>query len=143
MSWINMILEEIKSIKSTKKELREFGIVVGIAFGLIGGVLFWQYKSNYLIFFSISLFLLISGLVFPVILKPLQKVWMTLAIVIGFFMTKVILGLLYYSIVSLIAVSFKIFKKDILNLKLNREADSYWIQREDSDFKKENCERQF
>ena len=41
-----MILEEIKNIKSEKKDLRDFGIVMGIAFGLLAGAHWWKGKDT-------------------------------------------------------------------------------------------------
>ncbi len=82
-----MIIEPIKNIKSGRSDLRKFGITVGIVLGLLGGLLFWRGKDSYLYFLMLSATFLLLGLVVPILLKPIHKVWMTLAVLMGWFMT--------------------------------------------------------
>ena len=138
-----MIIEEIKNIKSTNKELREFGIVVGIAFSLLGGMLWWKGRDNFAIFFIISTALIILGLVCPAVLKPIQKIWMTFAIIIGFVMTRVILFVLFFVIITPIGVLSRLTGKDSLELNFSKKKESYWVRREKTLFSKENYEKQF
>ncbi len=138
-----MILEEIKNIKSGKKELREFGIVVGVVFGFIGGSLWWRHKEHYIYFFILSLFFILSGLLIPIILKPIQKIWMAVGLIIGAVMTRVILCLLFYVVVTPLGLLNKMTSKDSLNLRFNKELQTYWIKRKKESFNKLNYERQF
>ena len=79
------ILQEIKDIRSGPKELRKFGITFAVVGALIGAVLWYKHRQhldapNYAPYFlgGGGIFGLLGALV-PVVLKPLQKVWMTLA----------------------------------------------------------------
>ena len=49
-----MILEEIKNIKSEKKDLREFGITFGVVLGILAVALWWKEKDTYTIFSILS-----------------------------------------------------------------------------------------
>ena len=91
-----MFLEEIKNIKSEKKDLRDFGITFGVVLGLLAGALWWKGKDTYTIFIALSAAFFFFGLVLPRLLTPLQKVWMMFAVVLGWFMTRLILSILFY-----------------------------------------------
>lgn len=138
-----MVGEAIKNTKSTGTELRRFGITVGIVLGLLGGVFLWREKEYYFYFFVLSAAFLLLGLVVPILLKPIHKVWMTLAILMGWLMTRVILCVLFYLVVTPIGFLARLLGKDFLDLKFNRNADSYWIPKNAVKFERSNYERQF
>jgi hypothetical protein len=138
-----MISEEIKNIKSGRSELRKFGITIGIVLGLLGGLFLWREKTYYSTFFIISILFLFLGLILPVVLKPIQKIWMMLAVLMGWFMTRIILIILFYLIVTPIGLLARLFGKDFLNTKFNRNLDSYWIPKKTITFGKRNYENQF
>ena len=62
--------------KTEKTKMREFGLTVGIAFGVLAALLFWRGKSNYIYLAVIAAVFILTGLVVPRILKPVNKVWM-------------------------------------------------------------------
>jgi hypothetical protein len=138
-----MIIEEIKNIKSGRKELRQFGLTMGIVLGLLGGFFLWRGKVYYSSFFIISILFLFLGLVLPVLLKPIQKIWMVLAILMGWFMTRIILIILFYLIVTPVGLLARLFGKDFLNRKFEINRDSYWIPKKTIKFDKRNYENQF
>lgn len=138
-----MLIEEIKNIKSGKKELWQFGITLGIVLGLFGGLFLLRQKDYYLYFVILSLTFLFLGLVVPKLLKPVQKVWMTLATLIGWLVTRVILTILFFLVITPIGLAARVFAKDFLAIKLDGSADSYWITREPAEFNKRSYENQF
>ena len=138
-----MIVEEIKSIKSEKKELRQFGITMGIVLGLLGWLLLWREKGYYPYFLMLSVVFLFFGLVLPSLLKPIYKIWMTLALLLGWFMTRVILSVLFFVIVTPIGLLARLGGKDFLDLKFNRNVNSYWISKKTTKLDKKNYENQF
>ena len=89
-----MLREELQNIKSGISELRKFGITIGILLGLVGGLLLWRGRLYYPYFFGIGITLLFFSVGFPNLLKPIYKTWMTIATLMGWFMTRVILSLL-------------------------------------------------
>ena len=138
-----VIIEEIKNIKSGKKELRKFGITIGIVLGLLGGLFLWREREWYYYFFILSAVFVFSGITAPLLLWPVQKVWMGLAVLLGWVMTRVILIILFYLVVTPIGLLAKLLGKDFLNLKFDRDADSYWIPKERVKFERSDYERQF
>ena len=138
-----MLLDEIKNIKSGKPELRKFGITLSIVFGLLSGLFLWREKPHSFFLFILSAFFLFFGLVLPTLLKPVHKIWMGLALVLGSIMTRVILSVLFYLVITPLGLISKLSGKDFLVLKFDRSAASYWIQREKVKFEKANYEKQF
>ena len=82
-----MIKEEFKHIKETKRDLRKFGLTVGSVLIFIAALLFYFEKSSAIYFAVVGGLLFVAGLIIPQILKPVNKIWMGLAIVLGFFMS--------------------------------------------------------
>ena len=138
-----VIIEEIKNIKSGKKELRKFGITVGIALGLLGGLFLWRQREYYSYFLILSVAFLLFGIAVPILLWPVHKVWMSLAVLVGWVMTRVILIVLFYLVVTPTGLLARVFGKDFLNLKFNSDAGTYWIPKEKVKFERGNYERQF
>jgi hypothetical protein len=138
-----MILEEIKSIKESKEDLRKFGYTVGGALIVISGLLFWFGKASYIYFAVPGILLILGGLIVPQLLRPLNKAWMTLAILLGWVMTRVILTILFYLVITPIALIAKLARKDFLNLKIDKQEESYWVKRERKSLKPIDYERQF
>jgi len=138
-----MIWEEIKNIKSDKKELKKFGLTVGAVLLAVGLVLYFLEKPANLYPISIGAFLAAAGLSVPEILLPLQKLWMALAVILGFIMTRVILSILFFVVVTPIGFAAKIFGKDFLDEKIDRKKESYWHYREKKEYDKSQTEKQF
>jgi hypothetical protein len=138
-----MLIEEIKNIKETKKDLKNFGITVGTILILIAGLLFWKQKESFLYFGILGALLISAGLIKPVFLKPLNKAWMTLAILMGWVMTRVILTILFYLVLTPTAFIAKLFRKNFLELKIDKSRSTYWIKREKRNFTHDDYEKQF
>ena len=138
-----MIIEEIRSIKSGKRELRQFGITIGVVLGFLGAWFLWRGKegSNLLLVTAALFFAL--GCIFPLLLKPVQKLWMSLAVLLGWLMTRVIVTILFYLVVTPIGILARLCGKDFLNTKLDKSAGSYWIRRKQTTPDKQAYEKQF
>ena len=124
------LIEEIKNIKSSKKDLRKFGITVGSVLVVLAIVFYFLDRSYFIYFGAAGLVLIIMGFISPVILKPLNKVWMGLAIVLGWLSSRIILIVVFYLVLTPISLIAKISGKKFLDLKYKSEKDSYWIKRE-------------
>ncbi len=72
---------------------------------------------------------LLSGLLYPRILGPLNRLWLKLGLVLHAIVNPVVMGLLFYSTVTPIGVLFRCLGKDPLRLRLDQNADTYWIER--------------
>jgi ABC-type uncharacterized transport system permease subunit len=111
------VIEDIRNIKATAKKLRGFGLTLGGVAALVAGALFWQKNSTYPVFLILGIALIGSGAVYPRILKPLYLAWMTLAAILGWIMTRVILTILFYLVLTPIALAAKLLGKRFLDLK--------------------------
>jgi hypothetical protein len=138
-----MIKEEFKHIKETKRDLRKFGLTVGGVLIVIAAFLFYFEKPSAIYFVSIGGLLFITGIIFPQILKPLNKIWMGLAILLGFFMSRLILTILFYLVLTPISFIAKIVGKKFMILKYDKSAKTYWEKRTHIQKKPLDYERQF
>tara|TARA_B100001248_G_scaffold186384_1_gene142249 strand:- start:1146 stop:1556 length:411 start_codon:yes stop_codon:yes gene_type:complete len=136
------MIDEIKNIKLVKKDLKNFGFIIGIILSLFGLFLFYKQINYFTYFVSFGLTFLSLGLIAPKILKPIYKVWMTFAVVIGWIMTRIILSVFFYSVITGIAILTRIIGKDFLNLKINNK-ESYWNNRDNDRELKQDYEKQF
>jgi hypothetical protein len=68
---------------------------------------------------------------------------MTLAILIGWFMTRIILSILFYLVLTPTRLLARLFGKQFLDLKMDNSKKSYWNYRESKELKKSEYERQF
>jgi hypothetical protein len=138
-----VIIEEIKVIESGKDDLRKFGLTIGIVLILLGGLFYWRGKDFYTYFFILSAFFVLTALALPVVLKPIYMAWMSLAIAIGWVMTRVILILLFYLVITPIALITRLLGKNFLDRRIDQTMSSYWIAKETKKIEKKNYEKQF
>lgn len=139
-----MILKDIRELKTGRQELRKFGLLVGSVF-LVLGILFWlRHKPHYPWFLFPGILLVFAGGTYPKILRHIYLVWMTLAIILGFIVSNVILTLFFFVVITPIGMVARIAGKDFLRLKLDRNATTYWIPRKPASQKTQgDYERQF
>lgn len=132
-----------KRPKSERVKLREFGLTVGIAFGVLAGLLFWRQKDHYVYFAALSAVFILTGLVVPMILRPVNKVWMAFSMGLGWVMTRVILTILFFAVFTPIGLIGRLAGKDFLDLRRDSSQDSYWNYRQETEVSKDDYERQF
>ncbi len=138
-----MVIEEIKEIESSPKKLREFGLLVGGVFCLLASILWWRGRGNYPYFLLPGIALVLMGALFPHALKPLQKAWMTLAILMGWVMTRFLLSLLFYLAITPLGIFMRLTGKDLLDQHIDRKAPSYWKNRPETPSSPGDCEKQY
>jgi hypothetical protein len=138
-----MLKEEFKHIKETKKDLRKFGLTVGGVLAAIAVLLFYFEKPSAIYFVVIGGLLILFGALFPQLLRPLNRIWMSLAIILGFFMSRVILTVLFYLVLTPIALLAKLVGKKFMILKYDKSAKTYWERRTIIHKKQIDYERQF
>jgi len=107
---------------------RSFGVVFFIVFLLIG--LYPLLKGNDLRIWSliISFIFLVLGLINSRILTPLNKSWFKFGLLLGKFISPIIMGIIFFIVVTPIGIIMRLFKQDLLNLKFNKKK-TYWIDK--------------
>ena len=136
------MLEEIKNIPYSKRDIRSFGITMGIILFIISGLLMYYNKEIYQVIGIIALTFVGLGLILPAVLKPLYFVWMTFAAILGWVMTRVILSLVFYLIITPIGLLTRLIGEDFLALK-KTDSDSYWNYRDSAEELNQDYEKQF
>tara|TARA_B100000282_G_C31517179_1_gene392166 strand:+ start:114 stop:503 length:390 start_codon:yes stop_codon:yes gene_type:complete len=109
---------------------KSFGVVFFIVFFLFG---IWPaLKGNDIRYWSISLSLifLILGLLNSKLLTPLNRLWFKFGIILGNFIAPIIMGLVFFLVVTPIGLTMKLFGKDLINLKMNKDK-TYWIEKKE------------
>ena len=116
---------------------RSFGIVFFIVFLLIA-LYPLTYSGEIRIWSAIiSLIILFLGLLNSKILSPLNKLWFKFGLFLGRIISPVIMGIIFFLVVTPIGYMMRILGKDILNLKYNRNK-SYWIEKKGPKSKMKN-----
>jgi len=138
-----MLLDEIREIKSGKKELRKFAYTIGIVLLVIGAALIIYEKTSYPYFLGLGLLLCLIGVISPSVLKAVYKIWMGFAVVLGFIMTRIILSLLFYFVFTPMRLIARIFGKKFVDLNFKEDTESYWNKRETKLYEPIDTERQF
>ena len=107
---------------------RSFGLVFFIVLLIVA--LHPLLKSESIRVWSLitSIIFLILGLLNSPILSPLNKIWFKFGALIGNFVSPIVMGVVYFAVVTPTSLIMKAFGKDLLNLKKNNKK-SYWIEK--------------
>jgi len=110
---------------------RNFGVVFCIVFMIIS---LWPLLSqNEIRIWSliISITFLLLGLINSTLLTPLNKLWFKFGILLGNIISPIIMGIIFFFVVTPTGLLMKIFKKDPLNLKKNN-SNTYWTDKDNN-----------
>ena len=116
---------------------RSFGIVFFIVFLLVAAYPLLDQGSIRVWPLLISLFFLIFGILNLKILTPLNKIWLRFGIFLGKIVSPFIMGIIFFLVVTPIGLIMKLLKKDLLNLRFNKNK-SYWIEKKEPKSKMKN-----
>ena len=116
---------------------RSFGLVFFVVFFIIsiypilnnGDIRIWS--------LILSFVFLILGLLNSKILSPLNKIWFKFGIFLGKFISPIIMGLIFFVVVTPIGLLMRVLRKDLLNLKFSNHK-SYWIEKKGPESKMRN-----
>lgn len=122
-------------------ELRRFGLVVGMAFLVLGGILRWRDSpAAALVLWYIGGALMGLGLLLPAVLRPVYRAWMGLALLLSRVTTPLIMGALYYLVITPVGWLVRTFgHRPLLHGSGGQEA---WVTRP-PEARRSDMERQF
>ncbi len=117
--------------KIENKQIRNFGILFSFVFLLIAiyplinkdGLRYWS--------IIISFLFLVAGFLKLKILIPLLKIWLKFGIFLGNIISPIVLGIIFFGLVTPTSILMKIFKKDHLRLK-KENLSTYWIKKDEN-----------
>jgi hypothetical protein len=116
----------------SKSSNRSFGLLFFFVFLII---CLWPLKNSESInyyFLFISLIFLILGIINSRLLSPLNKAWVKLGEILGFVIAPIIMALVYFFFLTPISLIVRIFGKDLIGLKFDKNKESYWIKRKNN-----------
>lgn len=123
------------ALVTDKKALRKFGFVMFGALVVVAAIVHWLNNfewSRAVDILAISAFVFLAfALVWPRALSPVEWIWMKLAMVLNYIMTRVLLSLVFFLAITPIGLIFKGLRKDLLGRKFDRDASTYWTEPEE------------
>ena len=118
---------------------KNFGIVFSIVFLIIALFPLINNESLRIWYLIISAVFLFLGLINSKILTPLNNIWFKFGLILGRIVSPVIMGVVFFLVVTPTAFIMRLVGKDLLNLKFNKHK-SYWIEKNGP---KSNMKNQF
>ena len=108
---------------------RNFGLVFFMLFLIIslwpltyeGPIRIWSV--------TVALVFLILGLTKSKLLTPLNKLWFKLGIILGAIVAPLVMGIVFFLVLTPIGLVMRIIGKDLLNKKYDKKKNTYWIKR--------------
>jgi len=128
---------------SADKELRTFAFTLSCALGFLGGLVLWRKGETGFLLWVVGMVILSMGLLKPGLLGPIHRGWMGISFLMGFFMTHLILALMYYLVFTPVALVMRALGRDPLRLKYDGDVTSYWMKRPRREFPRESYEKMF
>lgn len=133
----------LSELNMSKENLKGFGRTIGLCLLSLGIVLLFRHQPAFIILWLLSAIFLVLAYLSESLLNPVYKLWMGLAFCLGWINTRLILILVYYLALTPIGLMARLFKKELLSLRLDKNAQSYWLKREPLKSAKESYERIF
>lgn len=132
--------------KTAKKDIRLFALILPLVL-IIWGTIFgfkhgWGGQVHFW-FYGIAVFLFLWGRVSPSTLKPIYMVWMVITRCLAWFLTALVVSLVFYIGFIPIGLLLRLLGKDFLHRRIDKSAPSYWCKRPPYHFDSAYYERQF
>ena len=106
---------------------RSFGVVFFVVFLIISLYPLINQESVRVWSLIISFIFLFLGILNSILLSPLNFIWYNFGLILGKFVSPVIMGIVYFIVVFPTFLFIKLFKKNYLNLKYDNSKETYWI----------------
>lgn len=121
------------NLNFSKKELRTFGLI----FTIILTIYFFYkiYFANIFLYWPIllAIFILFISLLFPNILAPFLKLWIIIGFTIGKVVSPLVLGLIFFVVVTPTSFFRKLYKQDPIDQNIYPNQKSYWKKKDSRD----------
>ena len=108
---------------------RSFGFIFAVVFAFLGAVPLLRGKPARLWSLSVSAIFLLLALTVPTILGPLNRLWMRVGLLISKVTNPIIASLMFFLVFTPVALFLRLLGKDLLRLKFDSGANTYWIIR--------------
>ena len=117
------------SQSTTKKELRSFGLIMAGMIALFFGLIIpWLWGFGLPLWpWIVSLVFFVSAFAMPGLLRPVFVLWTKIGHVLGWFNTRLLLGIVFYLVIAPIGIVLKLMGKDPLHRKYDKSGQSYRV----------------
>lgn len=122
---------------------RIFGFVFAVVFLIVAGWPLLGGGDLVLWALAVAALFLVTALIVPRWLRPLNRLWFIFGLILHKIVSPVVMGLLFYLTVTPTALIMRILGKTPLDLKFDKDADSYWIERDPPGPDRETMKNQF
>jgi len=119
---------------------RKFGLVLAGGFLALTALAYWRKHTISPTLLSVAGVAAALALLYPPLLGPVQRLWMKVGAVLGYVNARLILSIVFFIIITPIALLMRVFRRRPINPSTSATADSYWHRREGSSTE---MERQF
>ena len=113
----------------SKKNNKGFGLLFFVVFLVIGLWPLLKGDSPRIYFFPVALLFLILGVINSKILTPLNKTWIKFGELLGIIIAPIVMGFVYFVILTPLSLFIRVAGKDLLNVKFSNKVKTYWIKR--------------
>ncbi len=114
--------------RKTEAELKSFGLSMALIFSLFSMYAFYRGRDTFLYLCLLIALFGLTAIIKPSWLFYVDKFWSWLGETLGKIMTPVIMGLIYYLVITPIGLIMRIAGKDLLDQRIDKNASSYWIK---------------
>ncbi len=125
----------MKNIKTSSN--KSFGIVFFIVFIIISLYPLLNQEDIRIWSLVIAFIFFILALLNSKILTPINKIWTRFGLFLGNFISPIVMGIIFFFVVTPIGLLMRLFGKDVLNLK-NNKSSTYWIKKDGPKSKMKN-----
>ena len=122
---------------------RAFGFVFAAVFAVIGLVPLLGGKDPWGVSLFVAGWFLVLALFAPSVLGPLSRLWHRFGLLLHKIVNPLVMAFLFYATVTPTALAMRLFGKDPLGLRFDKEADTYWIERRPPGPEPETMKNQF
>jgi hypothetical protein len=125
------------------RELRKFSIGLGVILAAIGTLLLVKGRGSFIYLYAAGGLVILAGLLFSILLKPVYVLFSYVGFALGWVMTRLILTLLFFLVITPIGMVMRLLGKRFLDLSFKKKAGSYWIDKVPAEEETGGYENQF
>ena len=118
----------MKQKEKTPNQLRTYGITMAVAFLILGAFFHWRnLETLRMIMFILGPPFLLLAFIAPNLLRPIEKAWMNLALILGNIVTPIVLTLTFFLVITPMGLFLRLIGKDLLDIKMQKDRNSFWV----------------
>ena len=130
-------------MRSKTASSRSFGFLIAAVLALVAGFDYWAGRERFVPWLVAAGVFLAVALAMPRLLSPLKRLWLKLGTLLHFVTSPIFVGVLYLCSIVPVGLLARLFGADLLSLKRDPAAASYWIKREPSGPSPDSLRNQF